>query len=123
MWFKNKKSRLSSHDAKYVQAIHTSPIVGLDVQLGHSDFFVNGGLPQKGCLLPQPCTHVRAFEYFAESINNKNFIGRSCKSYVNFELGKCKLKPTAYMGGADLDTRAKGRYYLETNSNPPFARS
>lgn len=42
-------NRLDSGDAQYVQAIHTSTVLGTYTSAGHADFYPNGGRQQKGC--------------------------------------------------------------------------
>lgn len=42
-------ARLSVNDAEYVEAIHTSNLLGYIPPIGHSDFYPNGGIAQPGC--------------------------------------------------------------------------
>jgi len=45
----DKTRRLSISDALYVDVIHTSSNFGLQMPLGHSDYYPNGGLKQDDC--------------------------------------------------------------------------
>lgn len=46
----NENERLDANDARYVQVIHSSIVLGSYITMGHSDFYVNGGIAQPGCL-------------------------------------------------------------------------
>lgn len=101
-------TRLSKDDAKYVQAIHTNAyLYGITYDVGHADFWPNGGSHQEGCILDiaEFCSHIRSFYYFAESVrNNNNFYSRQCGSYGEYELGGCSENTVALMGGAYVNT-------------------
>lgn len=65
--------------------IHTDVLRrGVLVPSGHADYYANGGLNQPGCyeqtaLSPGSCNHIRAPEYYAESIySDKGFWGFRC---------------------------------------------
>lgn len=45
----DKSERVDAGDAKYVQAIHTSIVLGSGVEAGHADFYIDGGISQPGC--------------------------------------------------------------------------
>lgn len=69
------------------------------------------------------CAHSRAYEYFAESVSEKNgnnFIGTQCNSLSALRNGKCSR--TRIPMGIDTPSNAHGNYYLETNKKPPFGR-
>ncbi|XP_003700219.1 phospholipase A1-like [Megachile rotundata] len=118
-------SRISAKDAKYVEIIHTSILLGLNKQLGHSDFYPNGGSTQNGCSvdLGGSCSHARSYRFFAESINSNGFLARSCSGYSDYKGGKCNSNHVARMGGVQPDTKASGKYYLTTNSKSPYAKN
>lgn len=44
-----KSERVDPGDARYVQAIHTSIVLGSGVEAGHADFYIDGGVSQPGC--------------------------------------------------------------------------
>ncbi|XP_050430682.1 pancreatic triacylglycerol lipase [Adelges cooleyi] len=110
--------RLDPSDALYVDIIHTDsqPFIkggelglGMSQPLGHLDFYPNGGENQPGCDQGMmkyisrengsfyqgmrrflACNHVRAHEFFNESINSVcNFIAIECDSYEDFLNGEC----------------------------------
>ncbi|CAH1108117.1 unnamed protein product [Psylliodes chrysocephalus] len=124
----NKDARLDPSDAQFVQVIHScAGVLGFNRNIGHVDYWPNGGSNQPGCggLLDVggACSHARSYYYFAESIVSGGFLSHKCDSYRHFKQGKCKSKPTSFMGGYDLDKQSNGTYYLLTGSEPPFAKN
>nr|XP_012215553.1 PREDICTED: pancreatic triacylglycerol lipase-like [Linepithema humile] len=105
--FKGPGERVDASDASLVHAIHTNAgVLGLEEPVGHADFYPNGGKDQPGCSwIAVGCAHSRSYEYYAESIRNPK----------GFRAGD------VFMGGPELDRRAKGSYVLQTNRKPPFA--
>ncbi|XP_070507924.1 pancreatic triacylglycerol lipase-like isoform X2 [Chironomus tepperi] len=91
--------RLDSSDAQFVDILHTDSATfqeksfGLKQQIGHADFYPNGGRDQpicKGQYLDGTCNHKNAVELYTESINTKcPFMAISCKSYEDFLKGLC----------------------------------
>ncbi|GFY73176.1 inactive pancreatic lipase-related protein 1 [Trichonephila inaurata madagascariensis] len=106
--------RLDPSDANFVDVIHTdggsfiTGGLGMIQDCGHVDFYPNGGKRQPGCnqnvvgaiekegdLLYGirrfiGCNHIRAYEFFSESINSDcPFYGYVCDTYDNFSTGKC----------------------------------
>ena len=120
--------RISKRDAKYVQIIHTNAgILGFVRSIGHADFYTNyAGAWQFGCKGDpiSSCSHGRSAEYFAESIKTpQGFRGTTADSYHDFRVGDYNDSPNKiYMGGANVDLNAVGKYYLYTNSDEPYAR-
>lgn len=45
-----------------------------------------------------------------------------CDSFQNFKSGRCRGRPTVILG-EDIDQKARGTFFLETNSKEPYARS
>ncbi|XP_072380359.1 pancreatic lipase-related protein 3-like [Diabrotica undecimpunctata] len=117
----HRNIRIRPTDAKFVQIIHTSD-VGIQASLGHSDYYPNGGLRQPRCplILYDLCSHVRAYIYLAESIKTGRFVAKQCRNYLDFKTG-CR-GPQSYMGEFYIDKKARGTYYLDTNSTPPYAK-
>ena len=118
-------TRLSSGDGKYVQILHTNAgIAAFNFSLGDIDFWANNGQTQSGCSpFDNLCSHIRAIDYYAESLNSKvGFIGRKCDNYNDFTRGGCANNPTAVMGGVIPRTNLTGNFYFTTNSNSPYAR-
>ncbi|KAJ8983360.1 hypothetical protein NQ317_009273 [Molorchus minor] len=125
----NIDDRLDPTDALFVQAIHTNGgLLGFRQSLGHADYFPNGGSSQPGCILDiaGTCAHARSYIYYAESIlSENNFKATLCSSYLLYKLNWCgsNTNPLSQMAGYSIDTRASGDYYLDTNSNPPYAKN
>lgn len=130
-------------DAKFVDIIHTNAGdvadggIGMGDQLGHQDFYVNGGSHQEGCepLVPggdyldmfEGCSHGRSHEYWSESITatgfRKTFVSWPCSSYEDFENGLCTdcgIRGCPEMG-FNVDRNLNGVFYLKTNSESPYA--
>lgn len=122
---RNINNRLDPTDARYVQVIHTNDgRLGFGVKSGHVDYYPNGGRSQPGCgtdLLGR-CAHRRAYNYYAESINNNKFMSRLCSKYSSFTSNRCNSNRASLMGGFPISRSANGNYYLRTNSKPLFAR-
>ncbi|CAG9861221.1 unnamed protein product [Phyllotreta striolata] len=120
--------RLDPTDAQFVQVIHTcSGILGYNRDLGHVDYWPNGGSDQPGCggLLDigGACSHSRSYKYFAESVMSDGFLSHKCDNYEDYENGKCDKEPTSPMGEYSPDYRATGRYFLQTHSESPFSQN
>ncbi|KAL2735408.1 phospholipase A1 VesT102-like [Vespula squamosa] len=119
-------SRISQGDANYVEIIHTNGgILGYFNSIGDVDFYPNGGIKQAGCLIDVggTCSHLRAYQFFAESINSKvGFHARQCDSYWRYKLGLCNRKLSLIMGGHKKHLMIKGIFYLDTNAFSPFAK-
>ncbi|KAL3868057.1 hypothetical protein ACJMK2_040895 [Sinanodonta woodiana] len=140
---KNKMVRLDPTDAIFVDVIHTDGrsilLLGLGMfeAVGHADYYPNGGLVQPGCMTLNifgnnpVCRHLRAYEYFIESINSEcPFQGYRCKSYKDFKQGlclPCSDEKCGYMGfHADKakphTEETKVTYFLDTGGSKPFCR-
>ncbi|XP_078514473.1 lipase member I [Lissotriton helveticus] len=90
--------RLDPSDALFVDVIHTD-IDGLGYRenLGHIDFYPNGGTDQPGC--PQTifsgsqywkCDHQRSVFLYISSLNQScDIITYPCNSYRDYRNGKC----------------------------------
>ncbi|KAL4235957.1 hypothetical protein ACF0H5_004345 [Mactra antiquata] len=147
--------RLDPTDALFVDIMHTNGAniltlgYGMVQPCGHVDYYPNAGLNQPGCdvnpvtkLLVTgdiyeggkqivACSHLRAHDYFTESINSAcQFNGYTCRGYDDFERGMC-LPCTdgncGFMGfHADRTKPAPGKthvkYYLDTGTTAPFCR-
>ncbi|XP_014614491.1 PREDICTED: endothelial lipase-like [Polistes canadensis] len=121
----NPGSRISQSDADYVEIIHTNGgLLGYLRPIGDADFFPNGGMRQAGCIIDVigACSHSRAFEFFAESINSKiGFHAKECDSYFNYKLGICNTKLSTIMGEHKKFLKTRGKFFLDTRSSPPYA--
>ncbi|XP_063806077.1 pancreatic lipase-related protein 2-like, partial [Pseudophryne corroboree] len=111
LYFENTPDEVSLDvsDADFVDVIHTDtePLVGLGIvkPVGHFDFYPNGGRQMTGCpnkfsfsinmdmnaiIETIACNHLRAFQYYAESIRNpRGFHSYPCPSYDMFIRGTC----------------------------------
>ncbi|EDO48486.1 predicted protein, partial [Nematostella vectensis] len=90
--------RLDPSDAEFVDVMHTDmDFAGTSTQSGHIDFYPNGGKNQPGCrdIADGPsnalkCDHVRAHDYFTESITSQCAMRAfPCASMHDFERGLC----------------------------------
>lgn len=133
--FDNTTVCLSETDARYVDAIHTSggeAIVvgelGIDRQVGHVDFYPNGGKKQPGCKpLDLPCDHFRATAYFLESLRNKRcrFVSTPCDGgYRALEQNKCQSRgPQGLMGYFSDRAPGRGVQLLTTNEKSEYCKA
>ncbi|CAH1987717.1 unnamed protein product [Acanthoscelides obtectus] len=122
---KDTDNRLDPSDAKYVQVIHTNDgFLGFNGQLGHADYYPNGGKSQPGCGLDLAgiCSHSRSYAYYAESLNSESFIAYQCDNYEEYLQGFCVYSHVSIMGMFNVDINARGKYYLRTYGNFPYAR-
>lgn len=126
----NNSRDLDTTDAHFVDIIHTGAgILGQWSASGHADFYVNGGTSQPGCASSTifqtlACDHTKVTPYFIESINSeKGFWAGPCTTLVSYLLGWCEPKDSDYvLMGEHLSHRARGVFYVTTNSKPPYAR-
>eukprot|EP00057_Strongylocentrotus_purpuratus_P035015 XP_797417.3 PREDICTED: pancreatic lipase-related protein 2 [Strongylocentrotus purpuratus] len=125
--------RLDPTDAIFVDVIHTdgNDIIGAGQmgQLGHQDFYPNGGRHQPGCDGPDlttGCSHSWAWMLFTDSIrfSTCSFTAYPCDSWVRFvagNCGECGERGCAIMGyHADQNTAVTGKFYLSTNADIPY---
>ncbi|XP_070697073.1 inactive pancreatic lipase-related protein 1-like [Pempheris klunzingeri] len=144
---------LDTSDAVFVDVIHTDGLpfnsklgLGMSQSVGHIDFYPNGGELMPGCSANRgnptnldaiwegtikfdSCNHVRAYQYYSESmVKPQGFVGFPCSDKDSFANGKCF--PCAddkcpLMGhSADkftvTDGISKMKYFLNTGSSDPF---
>lgn len=87
--------RLDKTDATYVEIITTNAgMLGLHFPIGHATFYLNGGLTQPGCgwvELSGLLAHLRALDYYIESINRPLFLAVQCKSFESIVNGTCPV--------------------------------
>ncbi|XP_070500866.1 inactive pancreatic lipase-related protein 1 [Chironomus tepperi] len=118
-----KHRMLDPTDADFVDVIHTcAGILGHDENLGHADFYPNGGEQvQPGCDylmndLIGTCSHEKSFKYFAETITHHNkYMAKPCTSWRNFKKNKCSGAKIPM--GDGVPRNARGQYYLETETS------
>ncbi|KAK3872898.1 hypothetical protein Pcinc_022059 [Petrolisthes cinctipes] len=138
---KSAKHRLDSSDAVYVDVMHTNgcynfwtawtDCYGINENLGHSDFWPNGGEHQPGCTASDAngeigCSHEMAYRYYIESLNygwdSTYFLTRSCASWMIYSAGNCSCGEEAQYMGFFVNTQLPGRFYLTTNHFFPYAQ-
>ncbi|CAG7729209.1 unnamed protein product [Allacma fusca] len=116
---------LNKLDADFVDVIHTNQGgYGLERNLGHIDFFVNGGGPsQPDCGADNKrasCSHNSAANYYLQSIENENIYGCRCESYSAFETehhcGGCQTK--VVFGDGAQPGSTEGSYFLDMRLGP-----
>lgn len=113
----NPNERLDLSDAKYVEIIHTdSTGIGFPQPIGHVDHYPNYGSNQPGCSTTI-CNHVRAIDYFADSITRK-IESIVCSGYVDILRKDCHHGSLrARVGGEPLSRmNPTGVFYYKTNS-------
>uniref|UniRef100_A0A7N8XEP0 Triacylglycerol lipase n=1 Tax=Mastacembelus armatus TaxID=205130 RepID=A0A7N8XEP0_9TELE len=147
--------QLDTSDATFVDVIHTDGRafnsnlgLGMLQSVGHIDFYPNGGVLMPGCSANtgrptdldaiwegtkkfDACNHVRAYQYYSESITNpQGFVGYPCHDQDSFAAGKCfpcANNKCPLMGhNADkllvTDGSLKTKYFLNTGSSTTYAR-
>ncbi|XP_077287752.1 pancreatic lipase-related protein 2-like [Arctopsyche grandis] len=114
-------NRLTKADARFVDVIHTDiHTSGYPKQLGHVDFYPNGGENMPGCIIGQ-CSHVLSIDYYKSSVENPaEFLAVMCKDWITFKKGKCSKNPRVVMGYWIYKNIKKGRYFLETSPAFPY---
>ncbi|KAJ8666952.1 hypothetical protein QAD02_008614 [Eretmocerus hayati] len=140
----NFSLKLDKHDADFVDVIHTQAgnfrtfNFGLREDLGHMDFYVNGGVVQPACTAGlcsvgrHVCSHTLAHTYFTESIShslNKNcqfmsfkWDGSQADAMSNFNLmrinASCHDCPRM---GIDAPVYySPGKYIVFTGAKAPY---
>jgi len=149
---------LDASDALFVDIIHSDQSYkkhlgfGFQSNIGHVDILVNNGQQQPGCTdnisklarsskqlvklhtMKEPfdyyvCSHMRAVDYFVESINSPcPFTAYTCPSWDKFQNGECftfcrvKSQCTA-MGYHSNNYAGRGVFYLDTQANSPFCNT
>ncbi|KAI8041251.1 lipase member H-A [Drosophila gunungcola] len=110
--------KLSQTDAQFVEVVHTNAGgVGTWKQLGHVDYYPNGGQTQPGCS-SDSCSHERSFQLLAEMWSPENdFVSALCGSVESLGAASCRWS-THKMGQSE----GSGIYFLETTQSSPFAR-
>lgn len=126
---RNPESRIDATDGVYVECIHTNGptliVFGLGIgeAICDADYFPNGGQSQPGCLM-NTCSHLRAVDFYVESISNNRFHALGCPDPTDISSRRCLIYPGEWMGGENLHFNKSGRgsFLLETNRSSPFAR-
>ncbi|CRK98905.1 CLUMA_CG011978, isoform A [Clunio marinus] len=110
----NPEERIAADDGEYVEVLHTNGgFLGIGSPIGQADFFPNFGRWQPGCGidLTGTCSHSRAPEFFAESINSNAFIATRCASFKEIKNERCTtewLNERIMMNPEAINTNLKG---------------
>jgi pimeloyl-ACP methyl ester carboxylesterase len=141
----DKTVGLNPTSAGLVDVIHTDQELGTERDIGHLDFYPNGGNGQPGCFLKDiyndetfhmfdddmelydGCSHSRAYQFMTESIKSDCFRGTSrCTNYNNLPgscstCTTCGSTPCSFMGyAADNSCVRSGMYYITVTSSAPY---
>ncbi|EDW64482.2 phospholipase A1 isoform X1 [Drosophila virilis] len=112
--------RIDASDAHYVESIQTSIGLGFEEPVGHATFYPNYGKDQKKCYM-YGCSHKRAHDYFAESINStKGFWGIRCERISKKTWVLLDNDGEFRMGGEPSDPK-NGTFYVKTYDKKPYA--
>ncbi|CAL8110506.1 unnamed protein product [Orchesella dallaii] len=123
-----KAKRLDHSDAYFVDVIHTNQgRYGIAGNNGHVDFFPNGGGPeQPGCSprsditgLPSSCPHVRAWEYFTESILGSKIWACKANSYKDYHSNGNTQCQDRVLFGLKVPPTARGSYFFDIVRHDP----
>ncbi|XP_070794464.1 phospholipase A1 member A isoform X1 [Pituophis catenifer annectens] len=135
------EERLDPGDALFVEAIHTdSDNFGIQIPVGHIDYYLNGGKDQPGC--PRfilsgykylICDHLRAVHFYINVLKDScPVMAFPCSSYKNFLAGHCLdcfnpfllSCPTIGLldnGGLNMKTLPREvKVYLATAASAPY---
>ncbi|XP_055921565.1 lipoprotein lipase-like [Eupeodes corollae] len=124
--YDQREKRLCSSDAVYVETIQTNGgFLGFFEPIGKAAFYPNGGKSQPGCDGYFFCSHGRSLEYFAEALlqeKNNRFFAVECSDLESMQNAACGGRKTRVrLGDPNNVKKAKGIYYLPTNSQPPYS--
>lgn len=105
---------LSKTDARFVDVIHTNGgQLGVKEEIGHYDFYPNGGEEQPGCGDNMKCSHERAPKLFAETIG----LGNENRHMAIRNIFRTKDNLGTRMGYATISgEHLSGSYFLTTES-------
>ncbi|CAG2169921.1 unnamed protein product [Oppiella nova] len=129
--FDGATQKLKPTDAVFVDSIHSDadPLIigfGIHENSGHVDFYPNGGHNQPGCaLLPIPCNHLRAVEFYMSSLKAENpkGVALQCASYDDYKAGKCAAVDAALSGTLGEDAIKLSSYKTKTEGTKFFLRT
>ncbi|KAJ8736511.1 hypothetical protein PYW08_007167 [Mythimna loreyi] len=115
-------NRLVRTDAQYVEVIHTeTTTLGYSDPCGDADFYPNGGNNMPGCLIGDiKCSHSRAYEYMAASVENNSLLAQECGSLRDASFNTCTGTPLNPMGNSDINKSRTGIFRVNTGRNYPF---
>ncbi|PIK62059.1 putative pancreatic lipase-related protein 2 isoform X1 [Apostichopus japonicus] len=127
----DSRCRLDPSDADFVDNIHTDDdTYGTSTDMGHVDFYPNGGSTQPNCLTDiASCSHGRAVDLYAESVRATSckFTSYACSSWADYDAGQCTgcggvFGCCNYMGYW-ATASCTGKRYLKTNGKSQYCIS
>ncbi|XP_054260354.1 pancreatic lipase-related protein 2-like [Macrosteles quadrilineatus] len=123
-WTNSLASLIDPGDAMFVDVYHSNMgHKGKKAVGGTIDVYLNNGANQPGCNCNRSCDHVRAVEYFAESITSPvGLWGFACWSWNFYTNGFCKVSNTEelILLGEPISPEEHGVYMAFTNYSSPF---
>ena len=113
---------------RYLSNMSNADVLVLElIQVGHQDYFPNGGEQQPSCTKQADvlgCSHAYADQYFNESVTSTcEFTAFPCASEADANAGLCNTCDggCSEMGyHADEYKQLTGSFYLVTNAQSPF---
>ncbi len=125
---RNPDGRIDANDAQYVECHHTNgPTLlvvgaGIGAAICQADFFPNGGESQPGCLT-NTCSHLRAVDYYVESIIDNGFHSTRCASVRDANRERCTNEGGVWPSGepSNHNRTLRGIFHYSTNRRYPFA--
>ncbi|KAJ8017885.1 Lipase member H [Holothuria leucospilota] len=124
----NSACRLDPSDADFVDNIHTdADLYGTAVNMGHVDFYPNGGFTQPECLSDATsCSHNRVNALYAESIYSAScmFTSYQCSDYDTLTcLVTCGDGSVCNFMGYNADkNKCMGTLYTLTEGHLPYCK-
>jgi len=121
-------SRLDRGDAQFVTVIHTNAFgFGVYENIGHVDFWPNGGILQQGCLpllhvideTMSKCSHRYSHKLWEQSLNEASRItiykcGENLEPY-NINNQTCTNKSLTMKFGFQAENDEEGVYFVDTS--------
>lgn len=128
-FYEKEENRLGSCDATMVFVIHTDAFkFGFGDPCGIIDVYPNGGRqPQPGCpegsnyIERSMCSHRRAIYYYLEALNDSNFYGIECPTYMDYRNGLCNKNKVVDFSET-VNHEDSGLYFARTGNSAPFLK-
>ena len=121
--------RIDRSDAPFVDIIHTNGgnendgFLGLNADVGHADYFPNGGHQQPKCNNNFYCAHMEAPGMYIDSISN-GCVFNKCPSEKDYNRGNCDTCTGVdcnYYGWLSTKPDSNTLYYADLSPfSPPY---
>ncbi|XP_054269053.1 inactive pancreatic lipase-related protein 1-like [Macrosteles quadrilineatus] len=118
--FNNDHSRRGR--AGFIDVYHSNcGLKGQRNPSGDVDVYFNNNVFQPGCKCDTGCSHLRAVEFYAESLSTP-LVAFPCSGWDEYKEGGCTTPRTEDLVvlGENADIRVKGSFMAFTNSKSPF---